>query len=167
MGCEICCECNEKFEAYSAEEYAGSDEEPNYETCPDCLQKAHTAEEQSAELASLRSEVKTLRQKVADGARKRPIEVIDVEAEPSPKKHKAVALPHSVWVIAKGDLPDQHEKLSGVSVLGTYSSKEKAEAALSQFIEEGEWEEGYGYHQGGAESNIQIFQSTINADADE
>lgn len=68
MGCNICCKCGGKFESYDAEEYAEDLDDVNYDTCPDCLEKAeHRAEEkkliksQEAELVALRKEVKSLR----------------------------------------------------------------------------------------------------------
>ena len=70
-----------------------------------------------------------------------------------------------VWVLAKGDHPQhQYDRLVGVSVLGAYSSRARAEQAKEAFLEDGGWEEGYGYHQGNdAESTIDIFPVVLNA----
>ena len=164
--CHRCCECGVKFEAYDAEEYAGSDEEPDYDTCPDCLQKEDREAEKQAELDSLRAEVKTLRKKLeasntvdlTGGDRS------DCASAPPAKKAKVSG---TVWVIVKGDWPDRpNQQLVGVDVLGTYSSREKAEAAKEDFIEEGGWMAGYGYHQGeSSESTIEIISRTIDSPA--
>lgn len=70
-----------------------------------------------------------------------------------------------VWVLAKGDHPEnQYDELVLVSVLGAYSSRARAEQAKEAFLEDGEWQEGYGYHQGNAaESTIDIFPAFLNA----
>ena len=54
-----------------------------------------------------------------------------------------------------------------IEVLGTYSSRANAEAALEEFLEEGGWQEGYGYHNGAddGESNIQIAETELDAPA--
>eukprot|EP00040_Diaphanoeca_grandis_P025428 m.140870 g.140870 ORF g.140870 m.140870 type:complete len:128 (+) comp30145_c0_seq2:36-419(+) len=119
---------------------------------------------------------------------KRKFEVIDLtEEEPAiatplkqaPKPARAPAPPSSksakvaanvaaprlttVWVIAKGDFPEYNSQLVDINVLGVYSSRARAETAKKNFLEEGNWEEGYGYHQGEGESTIKIFQKTIDA----
>mmetsp|Transcript_23358 Transcript_23358/g.36167 ORF Transcript_23358/g.36167 Transcript_23358/m.36167 type:complete len:113 (+) Transcript_23358:314-652(+) len=85
--------------------------------------------------------------------------------QPATKKAKVSG---TVWVIVKGDWPDHPgQQLVDVDVLGTYSSEEKAEAAMEEFIEEGGWEQGYGYHQGSSsESTIQIIAKTIDDPAE-
>ncbi len=205
MGCHQCYECGEKFEAYVAEEYAGEDEEPDYETCPDCLEKAakqakkdDKMKRQEAELLALREEVKSLRKNKKDDTTKRQeaeLEALRAEnkslreklaasstidltnddesdddsdsdtKQPATKKAK---ISGTVWVIVKGDWPDQpRSQLVHVDVLGTYSSEEKAETAMEEFIEEGGWMRGYGYHQGSSsESTIQIISRDIDDPAE-
>ena len=47
-------------------------------------------------------------------------------------------------------------------LLGVFSTKQAAEQAKEDFLEESGWEEGYGYHQGtDAESNIEIHEETL------
>eukprot|EP01044_Picomonas_judraskeda_P004092 COSAG03_NODE_353_length_8690_cov_4.738680_5_plen_78_part_00 len=54
-GCSRCCECGGKFEAYSAEDYAEDQgEEPDYDTCPDCLASRVDAAAKDSELERLR-----------------------------------------------------------------------------------------------------------------
>ena len=49
-------------------------------------------------------------------------------------------------------------------MIGTYLSQAKAEEAMAAFLEEGNWQEGYGYHQGeDAESNIEVVRSRLTA----
>jgi len=185
MGCHRCCECSQKFEAYDAEEYAEEEglEDPDYDTCPDCLglaaikaeqeaeKDAHT-KKQDAELVALRAEVMSLRKKLAASS---TIDLTNDDdddddddsdtKQPATKKAKVSG---TVWVIVKGDWPDHPgQQLVDVDVLGTYSSEEKAEAAMEEFIEEGGWEQGYGYHQGSSsESTIQIIAKTIDDPAE-
>ena len=174
MGCSKCYQCGDKFEDYDAEEYArengwesdAEDEDscdedappgPNYEMCPGCLRREETRKEEKriaqareTELVALRKEVNELRKKVAASA----------NGEPAKKKSK---VSEKVWVIVKGDWPDHPgAKLVDVDVLGTYSSHEKAEAAKEEFLEDGGWEKGYGYHQGESESTIKIVSSTMD-----
>eukprot|EP00746_Dinoflagellata_sp_MGD_P161930 gnl/MRDRNA2_/MRDRNA2_89272_c0_seq1.p1 gnl/MRDRNA2_/MRDRNA2_89272_c0~~gnl/MRDRNA2_/MRDRNA2_89272_c0_seq1.p1 ORF type:complete len:120 (-),score=37.81 gnl/MRDRNA2_/MRDRNA2_89272_c0_seq1:348-707(-) len=86
MGCHRCVQCGQKFEGYDADEYAAenrgsksdrdSDEssrdsseseidcwdmEGNYETCPECLEKAKRQKKKDMQLTSLMSENQTLR----------------------------------------------------------------------------------------------------------
>lgn len=172
MGCHQCWQCDDKFEAYDAEEYAedADEPEPNYDTCPGCLKRAKVQAEkdasskrQEAELVALRAEVISLRKKLAAS------NTIDLTndsdtKQPATKKAKVSG---KVWVIVKGDWPDTpHSHLVDVDVLGTYSSKEKAETAMDDFIEDGGWEQGYGYHRGESESNIQIIAKTIDDPAE-
>ena len=180
MGCHQCWQCGGKFEAYDAEEYAAeigdynsdSDEElkVDYDTCPGCLKKAKVQAEkdayskrQEAELVALRAEVASLRKKLAAS------NTIDLTndsdtKQPATKKAKVSG---KVWVIVKGDWPDTpHSQLVDIDVLGTYSSKEKAETAMEDFIEDGGWEQGYGYHRCESESNIQIIAKTIDDPAE-
>jgi hypothetical protein len=66
----------------------------------------------------------------------------------------------------QGDWPDQpNAQFVSVDVLGTYPSAEKAEAAKVEFLEEGGWMEGYGYHQGESESTIEIICKTMDESA--
>jgi hypothetical protein len=64
-GCNICCECGGKFEAYDAEEYADDSDEVDYDTCPDCLYKAEADARQASELKSLRAENARLKARAA------------------------------------------------------------------------------------------------------
>ena len=119
------------------------------------------------ELASLRAEVKALKEKLKASS------TIDLTKggddsdddsdtrQPAAKKAKVSG---SIWVIVKGDWPDHpNAQLVDVDVLGTYSSEERAEAAMQEFIEEGGWMQGYGYHQGSSsESTIKIIARTID-----
>ena len=70
-----------------------------------------------------------------------------------------------VFVLAKGDWPrSERQRLVNVKVLGTYSSRALAEAAMAAFLQRGGWQEGYGYHQGeDAESRIEIYRSVLDA----
>ena len=70
-----------------------------------------------------------------------------------------------VFVLAKGDWPrSERAQLVNVKVLGTYSSRALAEAAMAAFLQRGGWQEGYGYHQGeDAESRIEIYRSVLDA----
>ena len=70
-----------------------------------------------------------------------------------------------VFVLAKGDWPrSERQQLVNVKVLGTYSSRALAEAAMAAFLQRGGWQEGYGYHQGeDAESRIDIYRSVLDA----
>ncbi len=113
MGCCRCHVCGEKFEAYDAEEYADSGEEPDYETCPDCLGKEERAAEkeayvkkQEAELVALRAEVKTLRKKLAASSTIDLTRDDDSDTKPPATKKAKVSGPTEVWVIVKGDWPD-------------------------------------------------------------
>ena len=166
MGCSRCSECGGKFEASSAEEYAeGIGRDPDYETCPRCLEKSDQEAAKENEFASLEAEVLRLRSENAQlraTTVKRPAPaVIDLT------KRQKVSAPSSIWVIAKGDWPDHsNAQLVDIKVLGTYSSREKAEAAKQEYLEDGGWEQGYGYHQGESESAIEIFQSTLDAAAE-
>ena len=57
---------------------------------------------------------------------------------------------------------DPQDKLASCEVIGTYLSKAKAEQAMADYLEEGDWQKGYGYHQGeDAESNIEVVQSYL------
>lgn len=88
----------------------------------------------------------------------------DAPAAPAPpaKKHRKAASPIRVWVLAKGDWPEQHEKLVSVEVLGVFRSLAAAEEAKAEYLEEGGWMEGYGYHQGeDAESNIEVHEQVL------
>jgi len=69
----------------------------------------------------------------------------------------------SVWVLTKGDWPDhQGQKLVDVEVLGVFTSLDAAEQFKEDYLVEGGWEEGYGYHQGeDAESNIEIHKQRL------
>ena len=121
---------------------------------------------------ALRAEVMSLRKKLAASS---TIDLTNDDdddddddsdtKQPATKKAKVSG---TVWVIVKGDWPDHPgQQLVDVDVLGTYSSKEKAEAAMEEFIEEGGWEQGYGYHQGSSsESTIQIIAKTIDDPAE-
>ena len=62
-GCCQCCQCGGKFEAYDAEEFADgcSDDEPDYDTCPDCLTKAARDEEKDNEIETMREENRRLK----------------------------------------------------------------------------------------------------------
>jgi len=175
MGCCRCHVCGEKFEAYDAEEYADSGEEPDYETCPDCLGKEERAAEkeayvkkQEAELVALRAEVKTLRKKLAASSTIDLTRDDDSDTKPPATKKAKVSGPTEVWVIVKGDWPDHpNAQLVDVDVLGTYSSEEKAEEAMEEYIEQGGWMQGYGYHQGSSsESTIKIIAKTIDDPAE-
>lgn len=170
MGCCRCCDCGGKFEGYDADEYAEDNglDEPDYETCPDCLEKAQCEVEQEehmkrqeVELTALRAEVKSLKAKLAAAT------TVDLTKEESkPPAAKKAKVSQKVWVIVKGDWPDHpNAQLVEVDVLGTYSSAEKAEAAKQDFLEEGGWEEGYGYHQGESESTIEIICKTVDEPA--
>ena len=166
MGCSRCSECGGKFEASSAEEYAeGIGRDPDYETCPRCLEKSDQEAAKENEFASLEAEVLRLR---SENAQLRATTV----KRPAPAaieltKRQKVSAPSSIWVIAKGDWPDHsNAQLVDIKVLGTYSSREKAEAAKQEYLEDGGWEQGYGYHQGESESAIEIFQSTLDAAAE-
>lgn len=175
MGCHQCYECGDKFEAYEAEEYyAGEDEEPDYDTCPSCLERAakqakkdDKMKRQEAELSALRAEVHSLRKKLAASS---TIDLTNDDdsdddsdtKQPATKKAKISGT--TVWVTVKGDWPDHPcSQLVDVDVLGTYSSEEKAEAEMEEFIEDGGWMSGYGYHQGSSsESTIQIIAKDID-----
>ncbi|KAL7549021.1 hypothetical protein ACHAWF_012288, partial [Thalassiosira exigua] len=158
-----CYKCGDKFENYDAEEYArgnGWDSEaedsdddvppPDYDTCPGCLDQEERreaekelAKSRETELAVLRKEVKELRTKLAAVS-------ATAKSEPAAKRSKVSG---KVWVIIKGDWPcEQNAQLVDVKVLGTYSSLG--------------WQEGYGYHQGESESNIQIVSKLIDAPAE-
>lgn len=82
---------------------------------------------------------------------------------PPAKKQCVSPKPSHVWVLTKGDHPeDRYDKLVKVEVLGVYSTRAKAEDAKAEYLEEGGWQEGYGYHQGtDAESNIEIHEQTL------
>jgi hypothetical protein len=170
MGCKICDGCGEKFEAYVADEYAGDNAEPNYDTCPDCLIKDAGEVKHDAEVSSMRAELQALRTentRLQQTLNKRSASVvIDLtEGSNSPKKRKTET-GKQVWVLAKGDWPSHRAQLVDVDILGTYSTEEKASAAKEQYLEEGDWMEGYGYHQGeDGESTIDIFETTIDAPA--
>ena len=178
MGCHECCECGDKFEAYDAEEYAGEDEEPDYDTCPSCLERASIQakkdtkmKRQEAELVALRAEVKSLRAKLAASSTidlTKDDDDSDDDSDTKQPATKKAKVSGTVWVIVKGDWPDvPHSQLVDVDVLGTYSSEDRAEAAMEEFIEEGGWMRGYGYHQGSSsESTIQIIAKTIDDPAE-
>ena len=68
-GCSRCCECGGKFEAYSAEDYAEDQgEEPDYDTCPDCLASRVDAAAKDSELERLREENTRLKKSGAAAA---------------------------------------------------------------------------------------------------
>ena len=98
MGCSRCSECGGKFEASSAEEYAeGIGRDPDYETCPRCLEKSDQEAAKENEFASLEAEVLRLRSENAQlraTTVKRPAPaVIDLT------KRQKVSAPSSIWVI--------------------------------------------------------------------
>eukprot|EP00984_Skeletonema_dohrnii_P029738 scaffold20605_cov110-Skeletonema_dohrnii-CCMP3373.AAC.12 len=173
-----CCECSQIFERYHAENYAEDEGlDYQYHTCPDCLARAKKEAEkdayikkQDADLAALRAEVISLRKKLAASS---TIDLTNDDDDDSDTNTKQPAIKKAkvsgtVWVIVKGDWPDRpHSQLVDVDVLGTYSTEEKAEAAMEDFIEEGGWMRGYGYHQGSSsESTIQIIAKTIDDPAE-
>ena len=50
-----------------------------------------------------------------------------------------------------------------IEVLGTYSSRARADEAKAEYLEDGDWQEGYGYHQGlDAESAIEVYRTTLD-----
>ena len=88
-------------------------------------------------------------------------------APPTAKRSKPNNLASAVYVLVKGDWPrSRSAKLVNTRVLGTYSSQALAEAAKAAYLQRGDWEEGYGYHQGeDAESRIDIYRSVLDAPA--
>ena len=123
--------------------------------CPDCDKKANKDKAKDDEIQQLRARVKELEDALC----------ATKEAPPAKKQKTESVLPKTVWLVTKADLPeDQHDRLATCEVIGTYLSKAKAEEAMEAFLEEGGWEEGYGYHQGTCfESNIEVVASRLTA----
>ena len=157
---QLCQRCGVKYEMFWAEEYYSSDSDGEYprDMCPDCDKKAKKDEAKDDEIQQLRARVKEL-----EDALKRATK----EAPPAKKQKTESVLPKTVWLVTKADLPEdqqQHDRLATCAVIGTYLSKAKAEEAMEAFLEEGGWEEGYGYHQGTCfESNIKVMASRLTA----
>lgn len=159
----------------------GNDLEYPFERhCPTCVDKLEEHVRNEEEIYGLRDQVVSMRNqrdkalaRVDTLLRERPAApaVVDLTSdEPAAKKRRAKA--QSVWVLHKGDWPDGFEphdaSLVNIEVLGTYSSRANAEAALEEFLEEGGWEgEGgdWGYDQGESRSNIQIAETELDAPA--
>ena len=80
-----------------------------------------------------------------------------------PAKRQRQVKPQRVWVLTKGDWPDNPgQQLVDVEVLGVFSSFDAAEQFKEDYLVEGGWQEGYGYHQGqAAESNIEIHEQIL------
>ena len=142
--------------------------------CPQCLDKEEAKKQAAANHTALQAEVKALRAEnlwlksrvgLMDqpAAPKRAAEaVVDLTAdEPVEKKQKKS---QSVWVLHKGDWPEEQARIVDVEVLGAFSSRVNAEAALETFCEEGEWEEsGDGeYCQGDKLCNIRIEETILD-----
>tara|TARA_B100000780_G_scaffold209023_1_gene149102 strand:+ start:261 stop:770 length:510 start_codon:yes stop_codon:yes gene_type:complete len=167
MGCNRCGECGQKYEQSSAEEYfwpkyelrstygPDSDGEypDEYDHCPDCDEKQQKTKGKDGELKQALARVAEL-----EAALKRA-----TKAPPVKKQKTETVLPKVVWHVTKADHPmDPQDKLASCEVIGTYLSKAKAEQAMADYLEEGGWQEGYGYHQGeDAESNIGVVQSFL------
>ena len=174
-----CFTCNRKYEAYEASDWMEAKgcvdengeplEYPHEGMCPRCVDEEEEREREREELLGLRKQVNALRderdqllERVAILEKRAAPEVADLASdEPAAKKQKAKA--QSVWVLHKGDWPcDQQAKLVDIEVLGTYSSRANAQAALEEFLEDGGWEKGWGYHQGESESNILIAETELD-----
>lgn len=155
----------------------GNDLEYPFERhCPECVDKLEEHVRNEEEICGLRDQVVSMRNqrdkalaRVDTLLRERTAApaVVDLTSdEPAAKKRRAKA--QSVWVLHKGDWPcEPNAQLVNIEVLGTYSSRANAEAALEEFLEEGGWQEGYGYHNGAddGESNIQIAETELDAPA--
>ena len=143
--------------------------------CPTCASELEEHVRNEEEIYGLRDQVLAMRKqrdqtlaRVDTLLRERPAApaVVDLTSdEPAAKKRRAKA--QSVWVLHKGDWPDEQlAQLVDIKVLGTYSSHANAKEALEAFLEEGGWEgEGgdWGYDQGGSSSNIQIAETELDA----
>ena len=161
MGCKLCSKCGKKYEQSSAEEYYGPNADGEYPSsyahCPDCDKKAKAKKESAKdeELKQLRAKCEWLEAALKRATRDSP---------PGKKQKTESVLPKNVWHVTKADLPGYREELATCDVIGTYLSQAKAEEAMAAFLEEGNWQEGYGYHQGeDAESNIEVVRSRLTA----
>ena len=185
MGCSVCCDCGDKFEVAHAEEYyarvdgidfSNEDEWFEIEVCPDCDAERRKKKEQAKEMAALKKRVSLLEaelqaeRSLREQAEKRleaPIDLTHLpdSSPPTTKKQKVEAsiVGRKVWVIAKADHAEQDSHLARCEVIGTYASEEAAQEALDEYLEDGDWQEGYGYHQGFEESSIEIYPSAIEA----
>lgn len=181
MGCNRCGECGQKYEQSSAEEYfwpkyelrstygPDSDGEypDEYDHCPDCDEKQQKTNAKDGELKQARVSLKqarvSLKQAQARVAELKTALERATKAPPVKKQKTETVLPKVVWHVTKADHPmDPQDKLASCEVIGTYLSKAKAEQAMADYLEEGGWQEGYGYHQGeDAESNIGVVQSFL------
>ncbi|KAJ1482710.1 hypothetical protein T484DRAFT_1803008 [Baffinella frigidus] len=161
-------------------EYSGEDTNPAGEpgTCPACLGVAagakRAADDDVVDLTD--PEVEAAVSKKAKQAEDQALqekedddEDDEDEEEEEEEEDEDEGSPIQVWILAKGDPVDpknQDDPLPPVSVLGVYSSRVRADKAMQDFLQEGEWiQGGYGYHQGGAESRIEIYSSLVNGAA--
>ena len=95
---------------------------------------------------------------------------IDLTAEDEERPMKKVkqqeptmSLPNSVWVLTKADHAEYREHLASCTVIGVFVKEAAAKQAKAKFLQDGSWEEGYGYHQGDdAESAIEIERSALH-----
>ena len=79
------------------------------------------------------------------------------------KQDAGARLPSRVWVLTKADHASCGEQLAQCTVIGTYVTEAAAQQAKARYLEEGGWQQGYGYHQGeDAESAIEIESSALH-----
>ena len=176
MGCAECAECKEKFEEYSAEEFAGEiGAEPDYDTCPACIVKQNREAQERAELEELRGRVKALQKEVLDErskriAAERRVGAASTSEAPVAKKQKTETSsppPRQVWVLTHADLPENPhtDGVPSCEVIGAYLSEEKAQEAMAEYLEERGFEEGQyigGYHAyGRGESYIGVKRAPV------
>ena len=113
-GCSRCCECGGKFEAYSAEEYAeGQGEEPDYDTCPDCLDTRADAAAKDSELERLREENARLKTSGA-GAAEQPRDDSELERLRKENEHLKKS-----GAAAVEQLRDENSKLKSSAAAST------------------------------------------------